>query len=253
LQSQGQDFSSSFQIRWGTQATGQVVSLTTSKGLLLDDVTLYQVFNDMQLLRINSPVALNCGLSNAMPVVVTLRNSSNAILYNVPVRYAVNGGAWVSEIVASIPANTTQQYTFATTANLSAAGVYAVTAEVLYPGDTYSDNNAATVKVFNSESITTFPYLQNFESSNGGWYADGVATSWQYGTPVSPKINRAASGSYAWKTTLNGNYQDDELSYLYSPCFTIAGMSKPTISFSVALDIENCGSAICDGAWLEYS
>jgi hypothetical protein len=131
----------------------------------------------------------------------------------------LNGGAWVSEVVASIPANTTQQYTFAATANLSAAGVYAVTAEVLYPGDTYSANNAATVKVFNSESITTFPYLQNFENSSGGWYTDGVATSWQYGTPASPKINRAASGSYAWKTTLSGNYQDNELSYLYSPCY----------------------------------
>jgi hypothetical protein len=253
LLAQGQDFDSSFQIRWGSQATGQVVSQTTLKGMLLDDITLYEVFSDMQLLRIDGPAALNCGLNNAAPVVVTLRNSSNAALYNVPVRYAINGGAWVSEFVASIPANTTQQYTFAATANLSAAGVYVVTAEVLYSGDTYNANNAAAIKVFNSETITTFPYLQNFENGSGGWYTDGIASSWQFGTPSSPKINRAASGTNAWKTTLSGNYQDNELSYLYSPCYTIAGMAKPAISFSVAFDIENCGSTLCDGAWLEYS
>jgi hypothetical protein len=30
-------------------------------------------------------------------------------------------------------------------------------------------------------------------------------------------------------------------------------MTAPTVSFSVALDIEDCGSTLCDGAWVEYS
>ena len=49
-----------------------------------------------------------------------------------------------------------------------------------------------------------------------------------------PKINRAASGSKAWKTNLAGNYNDLEKSYLYSPCFDISGMTNPTLSFNVA-------------------
>jgi hypothetical protein len=30
-------------------------------------------------------------------------------------------------------------------------------------------------------------------------------------------------------------------------------MTNPTLSFSVALDIEDCGTTVCDGAWVEYS
>jgi hypothetical protein len=78
-------------------------------------------------------------------------------------------------------------------------------------------------------------------------------SSWQYGTPSSSRINKAASGTKAWKTNLNGNHNDLEQSYLYSPCFDISGMSQPMISFSMAEDIENCGSILCDGAYLEYS
>lgn len=253
LNAQGQNFSSSFQVRWGVPASGQIVSQSALGGLLLDDVQLYQVFNDMQLISIDTPYALNCGLNSAVPVAITIRNSSSAALTNVPVRYAINNGAWVSEIVASIPARTTIQYTFTTKANLSVAGIYDLTAEVACPSDTYAANNTATVTIYNSATITSFPHLQDFESSDGGWYADGYNSSWEYGTPASPKISRAASGAKAWKTRLSGNYNDDELSYLYSPCYTIAGMTKPTISFSVALDLENCGAALCDAAWLEYS
>jgi hypothetical protein len=57
----------------------------------------------------------------------------------------------------------------------------------------------------------------------------------------------------AWKTRLAGNYNDNELSYLYSPCFNISGMTNPTLSFNVALDLEDCGTTLCDGAWVEYS
>ena len=78
-------------------------------------------------------------------------------------------------------------------------------------------------------------------------------SSWEYGTPASNKINSAASGSKAWKTRLAGNYNDLELSYLYSPCFDISGMTNPTLSFSIALDLEDCGTSLCDGAWIEYS
>jgi hypothetical protein len=95
--------------------------------------------------------------------------------------------------------------------------------------------------------------LENFESGNGSWYAEGVRSSWEYGTPVSNKINSAASGSKAWKTRLAGNYNDLELSYLYSPCFDISSMTNPTLSLSIALDLEDCGASLCDGAWVEYS
>ena len=56
--------------------------------------------------------------------------------------------------------------------------------------------------------------------------------SWEYGTPAATKINGAASGSKAWKTSLTGNYKDQQLSYLYSPCFDISGLTNPTLSIA---------------------
>jgi len=102
--------------------------------------------------------------------------------------------------------------------------------------------------------ITTFPYLEDFESGDGSWYTVADTNSvWEYGTPVSAKINRAASGTKAWKTNIDGFYNDTEHSFLYSPCFNLSGMTNPTLSLSLALDIEDCGSDTCDIAWMEYS
>src|SRR5690606_13114767 len=106
-----------------------------------------------------------------------------------------------------------------------------------------------------------FPYLENFETDDGGWYSGGVNNSWAFGTPSSSKINRAASGANAWKTNLTGSHNGNELSYLYSPCYDLTGLSNPQLSFSVAIDIEDCGDAdpqddpneLCDGAYVEYS
>ncbi len=108
----------------------------------------------------------------------------------------------------------------------------------------------------NSPVITSYPYLENFEAGDGNWYSLGKNNSWEYGTPAATKINRAASGSKAWKTNLTGSYKDQQLSYLYSPCFDITGMTSPTLSVSIALDLEDCGSGptdLCDGAYVEYS
>jgi hypothetical protein len=253
LLAQGQNFSSSFQVRWGVPATGQVVSQSITQGLLLDDLGLYEVFNDMQVLGINSPNPLNCGVSGAAPVVLTVRNTSNAPLSNVLVSYSLNTDAWIYETIASIPANTTIKHTFASTVALALPGIYTLRAAVQHAGDTYANNDSLSRTIYNSQTITTFPHLQNFESGNGGWYSDGNNASWQFGTPASSKINSAASGTKAWKTALSGNYNDNEISFLYSPCYTIAGMTKPTISFSAVIDVENCGTAFCDGVWLEYS
>jgi hypothetical protein len=253
LAANGQNFSSSFQVRWGQWGRLPATDKEHAAGYSFDDIRLYQVFNDVQMLSIDTPVLASCGLGTAVPVKVSVRNSANTTINNIPVKYRINNGSWITESIASIPANTTVQYTFNAGANLSAFGTYTIQAVVELNNDSFRDNDTTTVGITNTPVITSFPYLQNFEGGNAHWYADGKNSSWQFGTPSSPKINRAASGSRAWKTRLTGYYNDNELSYLYSPCFDLTGMTKPTLSFSVALDLEDCGNVFCDGAWVEYS
>jgi len=253
LAANGQTFSSSFQVRWGQFGRLPATDKEHAAGYSFDDIRFYEVFNDVQMVSIDTPIMASCGLTNNTPVRISVRNSANSTLTNIPVKYRVNGGAWVSEVIPSIAGNATVQYQFAGTANLSAFGTYIIQSVVELNNDSFKENDTTSVVITNTPVITSFPYLQNFEASNGFWYAEGKNKSWEYGTPSSTKVNKAASGSKAWKTRLAGYHNDNEASYLYSPCFDISGMTIPTLSFSVALDLEDCGANFCDGAWVEYS
>ena len=223
-----QNYSSSFQVRWGQWGRFLAADNDGGAGYSIDDIRLYRVTDDLKLMSIDTPIVSSCGLSAATPVRITVRNTSNTATAN-PVRCnsGVDGGGWNIENIPPIAANTSVTYTFIATANLLATGSHLVEAQVVYPTDSYFDNDTLSVQLVNSPVIpvtTATPYLQDFEAGNGSWYTDGKNYSWEYGTPSSTKINRAASGAKAWKTRSKGNYNDKESSYLYSPCFDITGL-----------------------------
>ena len=95
--------------------------------------------------------------------------------------------------------------------------------------------------------ISSFPYLEGFESNNGYWYTGGINSSWQWGTPAKTIIDKAANGAKCWVTSLTGTYNDNELSYLYSPCFDLTGLSNPVLSFSHIFQTED--DCDCDYHW----
>jgi hypothetical protein len=240
-------------VRWGEFGYFPAVDKENAGGYTFDDIHLYKVIDDIQMLNIDTPILSSCGLNSTTPIKISVRNSVNTTISNIPVKFRVDGGSIISETISLISGNATIQYSFIATANLASIGSHVIQAWVDYPTDSYRENDTTLITVVNSPVISAFPYIENFENGDGFWYAGGVKKSWEYGTPVSVKIRSAASGSKAWKTRLVGNYNDREFSYLYSPCFDISNMTNPTLSFSLALDIEDCGAALCDGAWVEYS
>jgi hypothetical protein len=248
----GQNFSSSFQVRWGQNGSFPAVDPGGASGYSFDDIRLYEVQNDMQALAIVNLPASNCALSVGSTISVKVRNNAFTTLTGVPVRYRVGTGAWVTETLASIPAGAEVVYTFSTRADLSAFGAQVVAAIVDYPSDNLRANDTVYYTVVNSPVVSSFPYLENFEGA-GNWYTGGTNSSWALGTPASQRLQRAASGVRAWKTRLAGHYNDKERSYLYSPCFNISALSNPMLSFALALDVEDCGASLCDAAWVEYS
>jgi hypothetical protein len=168
--------------------------------------------------------------------------------------YSLDGGPTQGGTIDSIRPKTTMDYEFLQKISLASGTTHSLNVWLSVAGDTYNTNDSIiNYHIRNSSIVTTFPYLENFEQSDGGYFAEGFRPTWQYGTPTSPKINKAASGTKAWKTNLSGKYGNLELSYLYSPCFDISGLTNPMLSFSVALDIEDCGSVLCDAAYVECS
>ncbi len=256
LDAHGQLFTPSFQVRWGQWGQYMTADNQSGAGYSFDDIRLYRAVDDVQMVSIDTPVAITCNLSNAVPVKVVVRNTSNAVITSVPITLRVNGIIVANEFVPSVPANDTVHYLFNPgVADLSLPGNHIIEVWVDYGSDNVPDNDTALIIAKSLPYITSFPYLEDFESGNGNWYTvSDTNSTWQYGSPISAKINRAASGTKAWKTHIAGFYNDKEYSYLYSPCFNVSGMTNPTISFSFSLDIEDCGAGfLCDAGWMEYS
>jgi Subtilase family/Secretion system C-terminal sorting domain len=248
LAAAGQNYSSSFQIQWA--------HVSTLNSYLLDNVTLYDATNDMAVSFADTLPSKNCGLGT-IPVKIRVSSTSRNNATNIQVYYKINSGNIVTETIPLINAGTSIIYTFITPANLSVYGTYTIETGVIYPNDSYPENNLKRTTIRNQPLIKTFPYLENFENSNGQFYVEGKNPSWEFGSPSSTLINKAASGNAAWKTNLAGKYNNDEVSYLYTPCFDYDLLQNAVISLSSAQNIDGCPiqSPIpdCDFMRLEYS
>ena len=249
-----QKITATFQIKLGEEGNTSANNINpvsdTDDGYTFDDIALYQAVNDIALLKISSPDKTGCGLTSKSPVSIIIRNFSNTLLNNLLVSYQINGGAVVTESIASISPAQILNYTFSTTADLSAFTDYSINSWVKFAGDSYAANDSILNYTFhNTPVINSFPYLQSFENDNGNFYTNGTNDSWQWGTPAKTIINKAAGGAKAWVTNLKGNYNDNETSYLYTPCFDVSTLIHPTLSFSHIFNIEQD----FDFTWVEYS
>lgn len=250
----GDNFSTSTEVQFTQNDTSLIAARDEGNGVTIDNVRLYTVQNDLQLLSIESPEPFNCGVAGALPLKVKVRNGVNQAQNNVQINYTLDDGAVVTETIASIAGKETIDYTFSFQLDLSKPGNHIVDVWLTANGDTYNKNDSIlNYSIRNQPLIVTFPYTEDFEANDGYWYTDGIKSSWAYGTPAAPKIRAAASGQKAWVTNLTGNYNDDELSYLYSPCLDLSSLKNPKFSVKLALDIENCGEILCDAAFVDYT
>jgi hypothetical protein len=250
-----QTVSTSFQIKFGENAYRSTNSViphgNIDDGYTFDDVTLTLANNDLGMLQLVTPAINNvCALSNAEPITVQLKNYSTSTLTNVPISYDING-VTVTETLLAINAGQTLNYTFTTPANLSDFQQYSLRSWVDHPMDDYSTNDTIVYTFQTTPYITSYPYKEDFEANDGHWYAGGINSSWEWGEPAGTTIDKAANGDNAWVTKLNGDYNVNEISYLYSPCFDLSSLSQPVLSFSHIFKTEdNCN---CDFHWVEYS
>ena len=82
--------------------------------------------------------------------------------------------------------------------------------------------------------ITSYPYLEDFESGDGGWTVDGTNPGpWALGAPAATIINSADSGANAWVTNLTGDYATNENGFVISPVFDLSSLVSPSIELSV--------------------
>ncbi|MCH8318872.1 MAG: hypothetical protein IIA88_10345, partial [Bacteroidetes bacterium] len=192
-----------------------------------------QPTNDVGVIAINAPI-LGCELSTTENITIWVENFGTGPQSSVPVSYRINGGLAVTNtIFSTINPGETVTFTFATPADLSAP-ISFIESWTSLPGDTAYFNDSADFTVINTVVISTFPYFEDFEAGPGAWFSGGVNSSWAFGTPAKFVIDTAGSGVNSWVTgTLDTfNYNPDEHSQVFSPCFDFSGLLNPIIELN---------------------
>jgi hypothetical protein len=253
LRRKGQNFSTSSQIRFGQFDSTLIVDDFYGGGLSIDNFSLYKVSKDLMLSEIISPIRSDCAI-DAAAVSIKIKNGSKNPMTGIVASYTLDGGVPISEnIPGTIAGDDSLFFNFSTGLSGLSLGAHELSAWIHVAGDDYSANDSLLHMLFHiSTLVDSFPYLQDFETNDGDWYTAGRNISWAYGVPNGIKIKTAASGTKVWKTNLNGAYNNNENAYLISPCISTIGLAKPILSFSTAMDIEDCAGN-CDRVFVEYS
>ncbi|MFT6166963.1 MAG: hypothetical protein ACJASF_001657, partial [Vicingaceae bacterium] len=205
----------------------------------MDNVVISSKFNtDLGVAELVSPIS-KCGLSANEQVVVGVNNFGGDTIRNFSVSCNINNGAFIliDTVSATIIPGDTFNYTFQNTVDLSLSGNYTfqLNTDLLLDTNLLNDSLNSSVSSFFVNNPSLF---QNFETTNN-FSSNGINASWAIGVPTGIIIDSAYSDSIAYVTNLSGNYNNNEESFLYTPCFDIAQMNgSPRLTFWLNYDTE---------------
>ncbi len=222
----------------------------------VDDILVKKVPDDNLTAASVVPPTSYCGIT-IDTIKMTIVNVGAATQNSYTASYSIDGGTtWITpeNISTTLNPDDTLNYVFTTLADFSTYGTYDVVAAVNLAGD--ADNSNDTVSssnpVLSKPIISSYPYIQDFEGIQY-WSSGGTLSSWELGAPNNIIINSAASGTNAWVTNLTGNYNNNENSYVESPCFDFSTLHNPLVQFNYWAESEGDGTWNYDGARLDYT
>jgi hypothetical protein len=243
----GQDFSSSFQLKFPFEVYATAGEIESQDGQTIDDLSLVVINRDLRLNEILYPSSVSCGLGSEQ-IIVSVSNTTDEEVPNARVSYQVNDGTIFLTSIGSVPADTTIIYTLSQPFDFSNPGAYHLRTWITTTQDDFKANDTMELDVLHSPLIDDYPYMEGFETGPGNWFTNGVNNSWAHGASGKSIISHAAEGEMIWTTSLSGTYNADEISYLYSPCFDLNSLNSPFLSFALKYNLE----ANYDYAWVEY-
>ncbi|PKP49473.1 MAG: hypothetical protein CVT95_03340, partial [Bacteroidetes bacterium HGW-Bacteroidetes-12] len=125
------------------------------------------------------PVDVGCLFNTNQQVTVRVFNGSCNPISNVPIQSNITGvitTTLTGTVPGPIPVGGFVNYTFPTTINMIALGVYNFTSFTSLVGDVNSSNDTLSTSInVTNLKITTYPYLEDFNSGAGFWTASGAA------------------------------------------------------------------------------
>jgi len=173
--------------------------------------------------------------SNSQQPQFFIRNYGSDTLSSATVNFNVNGIP-SSQLWSKIPALLSLESDSLIKSVTLQPGLNRIKAYTVLAGDTNYMNDTLSRKVF-KEYSTNPTYFDNFETNEYFFAIDTAENAypinnlWQQGVPKASFIPTVPSGTKVWATSLDTNYVANNISYLYSPVFTINPMQADTLKF----------------------
>ena len=223
-----------------------ITGTSFTSDMAIDDVTVYEApaSPNVGVLSIDSLPPFGCGLG-VENVTVTIGNFGPVITAGNAIPVSFTDGTTSAmdtlNLTADLGCGETIQYTFSTTIDFSTPGTYIVQAWTSVATDSIVGDDSSSVTVTSVPIVASLPYLEDFESGNGGWTVLGTNASWQYGSFTGSVFGLPPTcGEFGWGTNLAGLYNNNENSYIQSPCFDFSGLTTdPSIRFLHWYNTEN--------------
>lgn len=221
------------------------------EGFGIDDISLTeQPAVNSAVTALNTPTSA-CSLTATETITVQVANLGSTVMDSVIIEFSLDNGTPVSEVFNnSLAVGADSTFTLSQTIDLSAYADYELTVWTATVADGDMTNDTMSVVITSVPTVSTLPYMEDFESGSGGWTSGGTNSSWELGEPATAFIDTANSGLNAWVTNLTGNYNSSEDSYVESPCLDFSAYTDdPVIRFAGIFRTEAC----CDEGWVDVS
>ncbi len=193
----------------------------------------------------------NCGLTASEQVQVEVTNYA-VVPAEPPIRicYSLDGETVIYDtIMQQIPVDGSIVFTFDQTVDMSEPAIFEnVFATTLQDDDEAIENDTLKELLYALPTVE-LPNLNPFDEEITFWRPGGTSPSWEYGVPAGGKISSPATGVYAWVTNLRGRYNDNEYSYIESPCYDLSSADRPILQLQFFAESE----AGVDGVNMLYS
>jgi hypothetical protein len=195
---------------------------------------------DVGVVAYVDPIDLGCLFATNQQVTVEVYNFSCTPISNVPIQCDVTGqttATLTGTVPGPIPAGGSVNYTFPTTINMTAVGTYNFNSYTQLAGDINPDNDdlQTTINVVGLK-VTTFPYLEDFNSGNAYWFAGGqnppLNGNRNFVLGNIPYLNGPQGEGDSWyvETTASNN---GTFIWVESPVFDFSNLTNPTLSMDI--------------------
>jgi len=170
---------------------------------------------------------------------VLIKNNTCRTLYNVPVDLQLNGGPIISEVMPG-PINRFGNYiyTFTNTLDLSPAGTHDISVTTNLATDSFPSNDTRVEDRYNLIPISVYPYVEDFETTNGGWVSRTTVNHRYFHWDTLPYLNGPEGNGKSWfcETTSSNN---STYIWVESPIMDFTTLNNPQISFDLKHSLHN--------------